>query len=342
MKHGTLGLRKVFAMLGSLLLGATISHSAYAVCEAVEWEIQFPIPDTRLVANSADVGEFITPWIYSPQEEFIKCGSSNSYGHYVSYEGTLNEVSTLTTGGATYGVFATTAPGIGFILAAEMEGAPGSRASVPIRGKIESGRFDVGDHVWVKGAIALRFVKTGETKDGTYDIALPNAIWVRHYQVSMIVPKFTLDHMLAPMTLDVVHVPLCHVQSGNVNTGIWSLDRFEKQGSVSAWRPYRVDMNCEAGAGKVNYYLEQSSSAVLDAKNGILEVDGGAKGIGLQLLDGAGNPVSIGRSYPFGSSSADGLRSETFGTRYIRTAASAGDLEAGPANANIRYRIDYP
>jgi type 1 fimbria pilin len=341
MEHRVLGLRKAMAMLASLVLGTTLSHSAHAVCSSEGWTFEFSVPGVRLVGNSADAGEALTPWYYSDQQEFMGCGNMGSYSQDVTYEGTLIEVGTFTTGGATYGVFATTAPGVGFILAAEMEGSPGYRASVPIRGKIESRKFAVGEHIFVKGAIAIRFVKTGDTKESSYVMTLPDSIWMRHYQLSSSY-RFIQDHKLNPVQFDVVHVPLCRVQTTSVNTGIWSLDRFEKQGSVSEIRPYRVDLNCESGAGRVNYYLEQSSSVVLDADKGILKVDGGAKGIGLQLLDGAGNPVSIGRIYPFGSSTADGLRSETFGTRYIRTAANAGDLEAGPANARIRYRIDYP
>ncbi|HFK2945187.1 TPA: fimbrial protein [Stenotrophomonas maltophilia] len=340
MKNKSNRLRRVIKLLAGSVFAMCFAGTAHAVCTNYGSAFSFTIPDVRLVGNSADVDETISPWFYSNRANTMICGTMGSYAQSNSYTGLPAEVGTHTIGSSTYGVFATSIPGVAFILAADVQ-TGGVSHFVPVRGGSESGLQYLTDNESVGGAIAIRFIKVGDTQEGSYSVAGFPAFTLKHYQPASN-KRFEQQHLLEPFNIEVVHVPLCHVQSKTVYMGLANLDQFKTQGAAAPSRPYSVEINCEAGAGRVNYYLEPSSVEVYDRTRGILAVEGGAKGIGLQLLDEHDVPVAIGPAYPFGSSTADGVRSETFRARYIRTASGPADLETGPANARIRYRIDYP
>lgn len=340
MKNKSNRLRRSVKLLAVSMLAISFTGTAYAACSNYGPAFSFTISDLRLVGNAADIGEAISPWYYSNRTETMACGTMGSYIQSNTYTGLPPEIGTHTIGSATYGLFQSSVPGVAFILAADV--ATGAvNHFVPVRGAIESSKKMLEDDTLIYGAIAVRFIKVGDTQDGSYSVAGFPAFTLKHYQPAS-TKKFEQQHTLEPFNIEVVHVPLCHVQSKTVYMGLANLDQFKTQGAAAPSRPYSVEIDCEAGAGRVNYYLEPSSVEVYDRTRGILEVEGGAKGIGLQLLDEHDVPVAIGPAHPFGSSTADGVRSETFRARYIRTAGRTDDLETGPANARIRYRIDYP
>jgi len=189
--------------------------------------------------------------------------------------------------------------------------------------------------------IAVKFIKTGKTIPGDYAAAKLQVaeFTLRRNGDGMVRARQTQE--VATASISVQHRPLCHVQSKTVLMGMAAIPAFEKVNSTGPDVDYSVEMLCEASAGRVGYYLEEITPSI-DRNLGIIGTTGEAVGFGIQLLDAAGDPVSIGRAYPFGSSSADGLRSENFKARYIRTEADASKLEAGRIEARVRYRVDYP
>lgn len=340
MKKKSNRLRRSVKRLAVSVLAMSFAGTAYAACSSYGSAFSFTISDVRLVGNAADIGDAISPWYYSSRTNTMGCGTMNSFPQTNTYTGLPPEIGTHTIGSTTYGLFQTSVPGVAFILAADAVTGEVNHF-VPVRGAIESSNQLLVDDTMISGAIAIRFIKIGDTKDGSHVVSGFPALTLKHYQPAS-TRRFEQQHSLEPFNMEVVHVPLCHVQSKTVPMGLANLDQFKVQGAAAPSLPYSVEINCEAGAGRVNYYLEPSSVGVYDRTRGILEVEGGAKGIGLQLLDEHDVPVAIGPAHPFGSSTSDGVRSETFRARYIRTASRTADLETGPANAKIRYRIDYP
>lgn len=292
----------------------------------------------RVVANSADIGETLGPWFYSLPKLMMGCGNYGSYNQWNYYKGSSVEVSTYQEGGVTYGVFATPIDGIGMILSVQPRS---DRPAVyPVRGGTEV-QVDIGEHIEVHQIIGIRLIKTGPTTAGRYDLSGHKLIDMRHEQRYS--DPFSQEHFIFNSTFELVDIQLCHVASKTVNMPAAGLAVFATPGGHGPTRDFTVDLNCEVNAGRVKYYVEPvGETTSVDPTRGIVDVQGGAKGVGLQLLDGTGNPIALGVSKYFGTSSADGPRSETFGARYIRTAANAGDVQVGQANATVRYRIDYP
>lgn len=316
-----------------------VSGQAAARCQNLGSTQYFEFGTTiRVVANAAEVGETLGPWIYSSPKLMMNCGNIGSYTHWNYYKGSSEEGSTYQEDGKTYGVFATPIDGIGVIISVQ------PRSDRPAAYAVRRGaeiQVDIGEHVWVNQIIGMRLIKTGPTTAGRYDLSGHKLIDMRHEQRYS--DPFSQEHFIFNSTFELVDIPLCHVASKTVNMPAAGLAVFATPGGYGPTRNFTVDLNCEVNAGRVKYYVEPvGETTSVDRARGIVDVQGGAKGVGLQLLDGTGNPIALGVSKYFGTSSADGPRSETFGARYIRTAANAGDVQVGQANATVRYRIDYP
>lgn len=281
-------------------------------------------------------GGALTPWISSNEINTMECGPFGSAVQYNYYSRLFTEVSTYTEAGKTYSVMDVGIPGVGMIVAVE----PSTGLDRVSMNSPDETRLDIGENIHVFMSLAVRFIKIGTTRDGSFSLPSTPMVRMRHEQ--RWTPGFTHENSLQASSLEVVHIPLCQVQSRTVGMGVATLDKFRERYDHAQTINYDISLLCESNAGRVNYYLEQAGSPVYSRVHGIVEVEGGAAGVGLQFVDAAGNPLEIGKVYPFGSSEADGLRTETFGARYIRTAANLKDVKAGPANAQIRYRIDYP
>lgn len=328
----------MFHFLAVIIGILAVPGAAQAVCQA-KYSYSFTIDTVRVVGNAAERGDALTPWIASTRGDIMECGSMGGFSHLNAYNGTLPEISRHTENGKSYSIFDVGIPGVGMIIAVEMSSRRADR--IPVLAGADAGIFyNAGEHVTLDQVIWIRFIKLADTVEGRYGFPSRQVIEMVHTQRNI---RWTQSHPLEVSVIDVVHIPLCHVQDTTVEMGVATLADFPRNGSASAIRRYPLDMICESGAGRVDYYLEPTAfSPVIDAAKGIIGVQGGAKGIGLQLLDAMGGPLEIGKAYPFGTSDADGLRSALFGARYIRTAASNADLLVGKADAQIRVRVSYP
>ncbi|MDA5336832.1 type 1 fimbrial protein [Stenotrophomonas maltophilia] len=323
----------------------TLAGEVAAVCYAADPVHTFVLPHARLATNAADVGDAISPWLASPSGRLFSCGSMGSYRHLLSHDGLLAEIDTYREQGREYGVFETDAQGIGVVyeIVLTLDKDSWERRIIPVRAGPLVHQADIGEGVGVHQVIRARYIKIGPvTVPDSYSVPGRSVTSMSHFQLNLTTPRFVQDQQVPATTFDVVHIPLCHVQAKTVNMGFAPLAYFARPGDVGPVQKYSVDLICDAGAGKVNYYVEPATTAVHDRERAILEVEGGARGIGLQLLDNDDNPVPIGDIRPFGSSAADGRRTEVFGARYIRTAVNNADLGVGQANTSVRYRIDYP
>ena len=340
--NGSLG-RHIYSGLqaGLVIVALLLPRMAAAACISWGSEFTFPLPaTTRVLANTVEIGEALGPWIDSGAQEYMNCGTSGG-APYINYHiGVLPEAGTYHEGGRTYSVFETGAPGIGMVIRVRAD--PASAGSY-LYGAIRSGervRSGPASNKVNSGLIAIRFIKTGNTMPDSYALPGQHVLDMQHFQSS---DRFRQQHRLSAMTLEVDHRPLCRVASKTVPMGLTSVTRLPTVDSYGATRQFTVDLTCETGAGRVRYFVEPAATTtVFDRSRGIVNVEGGAKGVGIQLLGIFSEPIDLDRAYWFGDSAADGARSEKFGARYFRIAVKTADLIPGDANATVRFRIDYP
>ncbi|WP_171957037.1 fimbrial protein [Stenotrophomonas maltophilia] len=331
------------AMLAAPLM-LVISGAASAACSDYSGDYSFSIGSSvKLVANAADVGEALSPWLSSNEVTTTLCGYGGTYTQSNVFNASAPEVGIFVEGGKTYSVFATGIVGIGIALSVRPSILYDTtswpiRAGVPLDKVVASPPW--GGGLEVIQDMRVRFIKTGDAPEQTETLANLKLLDMEHHQNGY---RWSQRQYLGNMTVEVLHRPLCHVTPKTVPLGLVALTGLPSQWSFGPTRFFTVDLNCETGAGRVNYYIEPTgATSAVDVDRGVVDVQGAAKGVGVQLLQADGSQIKLGRSYPFGSSAADGARSETFGARFIRTAASAGDTEPGDASATVRFRIDYP
>ncbi|KGM22931.1 fimbrial protein [Stenotrophomonas maltophilia] len=325
-----------------VIAGIGASSSALARCDL--WATSYASPAVAVVANAAERGEALGAWHQLDDGYAGGCASSSSGEHFI-YETKLIEASSYTEGGRTYSVYATGVPGVGVIFGVEPTTHSTYRAYHEIRTgvpKRQSGMSGTdGENDYLDQTLFFRFVKTGDTVPGTYATTAMSA-----FDYSLINSRTgatlkTVDAKFQSLSVIVDHRPLCHVQSKTVHMGVAYIAELSGVDATGREVDFAVEMNCEVDAGRVDYYLEEISPA-LDRRRGIISTEGEAVGFGLQLLDAATRPIEIGKAYPFGSSEEAGVRSLGFKARYIRMEKDDGLLQAGRADAQIRYRVDYP
>ncbi|MGG2100928.1 fimbrial protein [Stenotrophomonas sp. NRRL B-14846] len=325
-----------------VIAGIGASSSALARCDI--WATSYASPAVVVVANAAERGEALGAWHQLSDGYAGGCAPSSSGEHFI-YETKLVEAFSYAEGGRTYSVYLTGVPGVGVIFGVEPTTDSTYRAYHEIRTgvpKRQSGMSGTaGDNDYLDQTLFFRFVKIGDTVPGTYATTAMSVFDYSIINSNTGATVKTVDAKFQSLSVIVDHRPLCHVQSKTVHMGVAYIDELSRVDATGREVDFTVEMNCEVDAGRVDYYLEEISPA-LDRRRGIISTEGEAVGFGLQLLDAATRPIEIGKAYPFGSSEGAGVRSLGFKARYIRTEKEDGLLQAGRADAQIRYRVDYP
>ena len=121
----------------------------------------------------------------------------------------------------------------------------------------------------------------------------------------------------------------------------YQLYEFDNVGDTPRTIKFNIGLNqCEAGVNKVTYSLK-ATSQVIDQQNGVVALNAGstAKGIGLKLMNEAGQPIALGTTYPFNGFNTSGTSFNIpLSAAYYRL---AGALEAGSANASVTFTMNY-
>ncbi len=139
-----------------------------------------------------------------------------------------------------------------------------------------------------------------------------------------------------------ITTPACSVPSINVDMGALTVNRFSGIGSTAGDTPFDLRLNtCPQGGTGIYYRFDPTTQVVPGTGDSVATLNGtsGATGIGLQLLDGTGNPLSFGKTTKMaGYAGAAGNYSVPFRARYYQTAAS---VSPGIANASITVTMSY-
>ncbi|HBP02292.1 MAG TPA: hypothetical protein DD677_03755 [Stenotrophomonas sp.] len=289
----------------------------------------------RFAARGVSVGDALSPWldtnrIYSPTSDMV-CNAASDDIEF-GLQGAAGPVSTYTEAGVTYGVYATSAAGVGVVVRGSPLSHPGKGGGFGAgRQAIISGTGGTGD---ILTAVQLKFIRTGATVAGGE---------LRRFQIGSFYARHTgiqfayKPAYIAAVKFDVLDEPSCRVITRMVSMGYVTRDRFAGPGTVLDAVPYSVDLDCEAGVGQVDYQISPGSP-VVDEKLGIAEVTGGASGVGIQFLDDKESPLAFYRTHEFGDMST-GRSSRLFHARYRQVGP---EVTAGGANASLTFVFSYP
>ncbi|MFO3673643.1 fimbrial protein [Pseudomonas protegens] len=184
------------------------------------------------------------------------------------------------------------------------------------------------------GAIRLEIVKSGPMASQVR-IDAGNLGDLRSGE--LILNKFNLSNAL------VLNAASCQTPSVPVAMGDdYQLNEFAEAGAKPRTVHFDIGLNqCQTGIKKVTYSLK-ANTPVIDAKKGIVALNGSstAKGIGLQLMNDLGQPMALDTTYPFDAFTTTGTSFKIpLSATYYRLETS--ELKAGSANTEVTFIVNY-
>ncbi|WP_345788447.1 fimbrial protein, partial [Pseudomonas sp. 25 R 14] len=146
-------------------------------------------------------------------------------------------------------------------------------------------------------------------------------------------------NLVNPITLN---SSSCQTPEVSVRMGDdYQLQEFSKVGDTPRTIKFNIGLNqCQTGIQKVTYSLK-ATSQVIDQKNGVVALNSSstAKGLGLKLMNEAGQPIALGTTYTFNGFNTSGSSFQIpLSAAYYRL---ADKLEAGTANASVTFTVNY-
>ncbi|WP_226456417.1 fimbrial protein [Pseudomonas sp. AF03-9] len=153
----------------------------------------------------------------------------------------------------------------------------------------------------------------------------------------LIISKYNLTNPL------VLNAASCQTPSVPVAMGDdYQLWEFRDAGATPRTIRFNIGLNqCQTGINKVTYSLK-ATTPVIDAAKGVVALNGGstAKGIGLQLMDDAGQPIAFDTTYTFSGFTTTGANFKIpLSASYYRL--PTGNVEAGSANTEVTFIVNY-
>lgn len=152
--------------------------------------------------------------------------------------------------------------------------------------------------------VAIRLVKISSSTLMPGAVAVFDPMYVRHYQRMGDGRTFQGSGtyrivQVRASTVSVVAGGTCTTPDQDVKLMADVSTSFSGVGSVAGTQPFTLSFNnCPAGMSRIGYRFTPTT-AVLDAANGVVALDGTATatGVGIQLADGQGQPVEFGTLY---------------------------------------------
>ncbi|WP_248751526.1 fimbrial protein [Pseudomonas sp. MWU15-20650] len=186
----------------------------------------------------------------------------------------------------------------------------------------------------VSGAVRLEIVKSG-TLASKVTIAAGHLGNLQSGE--LILDKFNLSNPL------ILNAASCQTPSALVAMGDdYQLQEFREAGATSRTVHWNIALNqCQTGIKKVTYSLK-ATTPIIDATKGVVALNNTstATGIGLQLMNDAGQPIAFDTLYPFNAFTTTGTDFKIpLSAAYYRL--PTGDLKAGSANTEVTFIVNY-
>ncbi|WP_162096132.1 fimbrial protein [Pseudomonas chlororaphis] len=184
------------------------------------------------------------------------------------------------------------------------------------------------------GAWRLEIVKSGELAS---QVKINAGALGNLQDDDLILKKFNLSNPI------VLNAASCQTPSVPVAMGDdYKLFEFREAGAKPRTVRFNIGLNqCQTGIKKVTYSLK-ANTPVIDAAKGIVALNDSstAKGIGLQLMNDAGQPMALDTTYPFDAFTTTGTNFKIpLSASYYRLATD--ELKAGSANTEVTFIVNY-
>ncbi|EPG2415866.1 fimbrial protein [Stenotrophomonas maltophilia] len=322
-------------LLGLAVLGA--SGDAAARCDKYS-NASHSTGDATLTANGIAVDRFIGPWQVGTSDYTGGCSASFG-GPTMTLTANAKEVGVYRVSAKEiYSIYDSGVPGIGYIVGFRGELRGGGYQAVRNGMPVEDRNPDREEIAYTE--MRERYIKIGATTAGTYTTT-PLLLGTLHVNDGTSV-SYDATVTIESATLEIVHRPVCYPQPKKVSMGSTPLTDFSGQYSGGRKRGFLIEIECDEKVGEIDYYLEGTvDSPAVDVKRGIVDVSGGATGVGLQMMEND-SVIPLETTRHFGSNWTGGRVSRHFYARYVQTAAKVEDVVPGTANAAIRIGMDYP
>lgn len=115
---------------------------------------------------------------------------------------------------------------------------------------------------------------------------------------------------------------------------------FNAPGSVAGQTPFNLQLNCPSSAAGANIMITLATNSPIPGATGVIaNTNGGgfATNVGVQVLDGNGNPLPFATAIPAGTVTA-GVFNIPLNARYYQTGAP---VAAGQVKATATYTLTY-
>ncbi len=327
---------------------ASIAPSALAavICTGGDRAISLPLPASITVPRDAPVGTQLTGWALSPADsELFNCKgalSTDKVGIRVESMVPTPTGGTLVDGGVTYRVFETSLPGVGIVIG-YMVYANGCGWQTEWSPLGVNGARTCNSTIYPANGAQLKvmLVKTGQVASG----------FVSAMQVAKAFPYINsaVDRaQSATYSIGTVRVDAlaCTTPNVTVPLGTHTSTEFKGKGSSTRTVPFKIALSgcpgpTDLGAlSRITYQID-AVTPIVDAAQSVvaLGAEAGARGIGIQLLDKAGNAFPLGTATPLaGYAGAQGDYSIDFGARYIQTDTA---VMPGSADGAMTFTLNY-
>jgi len=203
--------------------------------------------------------------------------------------------------------------------------------------RYESSLFTISPNIYYgvsEGAVRLEIVKSGR---------LASQVTIAAGELGSLQSGelvFNIFNLTNPLVLNAAS---CQTPSVPVAMGDdYQLHEFSDAGAPPRTVRFNIALNqCQTGINKVTYSLK-ATTPVIDATKGIVALNNTstATGIGLQLMNDAGQPIAFDTTYPFTAFTTTGTDFKIpLSAAYYRL--PAGELKAGIANTEVTFIVNY-
>lgn len=326
------------------LFGSTSSWAA-SICTQTLSSVSVHTPPHITISRNAADGTALTGWLITEATtNWFNCNVAPGIGTGTSMRTLLPGAGRTTSiDGITYTVHATGVEGLGIIMGGRgyINGC-GWAAFQALTQTWRGGACNTAGAVTNGGQLRAMFVKTGPVATGIVaPITIATAASVSNEAGGGMVTNTSLEIQFVTMPV-LLMSEACTTPDVSVFLGSPQASVFTGKGSASQLVGFDISLNgCPAGMRAIHYQID-AVTPVVDAANAVIGLDANssARGVGVQLLDGDGNPAVLGTRLPFtGYNSASGGNFKIpLRARYRQT----GDkVTPGSANTAVTFTMNY-
>lgn len=326
------------------LLGSTSSWAA-SICSQTISSVSVNTPPHITIPRNAANGTALTGWLETaPTTNWFNCNVLPGIGTGTSMRTLLPSSGwTKVVDGITYTIYATGVDGLGIILSgrAYINGC-GWAAFQALIQLWKGDACNTAGTVTNGGQLRAMFVKTGPVATGTVArLTIATAASVSNEAGGGMVSNTSLEIQFVTMPV-LLMAQTCTTPDVSVSLGSPQASVFTGKGSSSQLVGFDISLNgCPAGMSAIHYQID-AVTPLVDAANAVISLDANssATGVGVQVLDGNGNPAVLGTRLPFaGYNSATGGNFKIpLRARYRQT---GNNVTPGSANTAVTFTMNY-